>query len=517
MKYLKTLSILAVLFLLIGCQTIGNNSMTNNNNVSTDETVNNVENEQTNDAQTNDGQTNDELTNDEQTNDEQTNDEAIEEVEEVLTFNYLDETQTDSSRAVELIRELSSEKYEGRQAGLAANEMAEDYMVNLFKEIGLESPEGLDYKQLYTQKAAYPVKATEISVIGSDLELEYQIDFTERFLMGQTYYDAEIESEMVYIMNRKQLIEEVELLDGKVLLMTAEVYYDYKTWGRIDKLLADDIEIEAIVVSTEAPAVGMRVARYVHATEGLEFEANDPVLINVSLDVFSDLMKLSEEDAIIKISMDYEVIDAEVANIVGVIPGKNEIGDDETIIIGAHLDHVGNNMNGTYNAGALDNASGISVMTELARAFMAGEQPEDTIVFVGFNGEEDGLLGSQYFAENPPIEYDPKHTKMLNLDMVGSSGEVPLMICTVDYNGKKMQNQLVSLATQMSIDNTSNTFGSSDHVNFSNQGIPSVMLIHLDYAYYHTYMDTVDNAISEERLNDIILLSLAFVDQEAFE
>jgi len=395
--------------------------------------------------------------------------------------------------------------------------MAEDYMVNLFKKIGLESPEGLNYKQLYTQKAAYPVKATEISVVGSDLELEYQIDFTEKFIMGQTYYDAEIESEMVFIMERSQLKDDVELLDGKVLLMTQEVYYDYKTWGRIDKMLADGIEIEAIVVSVEVSAAGMRVARYIQASEGVEFEANDPVFINISSDVFSELTKLSEEDAIIKISMDYEVIDAEVANIVGVIPGKNEIGEDETIIIGAHLDHVGNNMNGTYNAGALDNASGISVMMELAQAFMAGEQPEDTIIFVAFNGEEDGLLGSEYFAENPPIEYDPNHTQMLNLDMVGSSGEVPLMICTLDNNGYEMQSQLVSLSNEMDIVNTSNSFGSSDHVNFSNQGIASVMLIQFDDAYYHTYMDTVDNAISEERLNDIILLSLAFIDQEAFE
>ncbi|MBI9013974.1 MAG: Zn-dependent exopeptidase M28 [Clostridiales bacterium] len=497
MKYLKTLSILAVLFLLIGCQSIGNNNVTNDNAVSTEETVDNVENEPISDGQTDDV--------------------SIKEEEDILTFNYLDETQTDSSRAIELIRELTSKKYDGRQAGTAANELAEDYMVNMFKEIGLESPEGLDYKQLYTQKAAYPVKATEISIVGSDLELEYQVDFTERFLMGQTYYDAEIESEMVYIMDRKQLIEEVSLLDGKVLLMTKEVYYDYKTWGRIDKLLATGIEIEALVVSSEASASGMRVSRYVKASEGLKFEEDDPVLIILSEDSFSKITKLSEEDAIIKISMDYEVIDAEVANIVGIIPGKNEIGEDETLIIGAHLDHLGNNMNGTYNAGALDNASGISVITELARAFMAGEQPEDTIVFVAFNGEEDGLLGSQYFSENPPIEYDPNHTKMLNLDMVGSSGEVPLMICTFDYTGKKMKEDLASLASLMDLDYITEFSGGSDHVNFSNQGVASVMLIQFDDAYYHTYMDTVENAISEKRLNDIILLSLAFVDQEVFE
>jgi len=495
MKYLKTLSILAILFLLIGCQSIGNNTVSNGNNASAEETVDNVDNNQTNNQEN----------------------EEVEEVEEVVLFNHLDETQTDSARAVELIRELSSEKYEGRQAGTEANEMSEDYVADLFAEIGLVSPEGIDYRQLYNQKAAYPVKATELSIVGSDTELIYQVDFTERFTMGQTYYDADFESEMVFVKNTRQLEEDIAALDNKVLLMPQMVYYDYNTWDLIDGLMADGIKINAIIVSTEAPATGMRVARYVHEMPGVEFEENDPVLLNVSLDVFSEMMKLSKEGAKIKCSMDYEVLDVEVANIVGMIPGKNEVGEDETIIIGAHLDHVGNNLNGTYNAGALDNASGISVMMELARAFMAGEQPEDTIIFVAFNGEEDGLLGSQYFAENPPIEYDPKHTKMLNLDMVGSSGEVPLMICTLDNNGYKMQSQLVSLANELAIDNTSNAFGSSDHVNFTNQGIASVMLIHFDDSYYHTYMDTVDNAISEERLNNIILLSLAFVDQEAFE
>lgn len=494
MKYKKKMVILLVMASLVGCQptkTIENNNINGTNESPVTET---------------------------RTIAEETNElESSEAIEPVELFNHLDESSVDVKRALALISELASEKYEGRQAGTEANEMAEDYLADLFSEIGLRSPEGLDYKQLYTQKSAYPLKATEVTVIGSDIKLTYQIDFTERFTMGQTYYDADFESEMVFVMNTKQLKEDVELLNNKVLLITQMVYYAGGTWDLLDGLMADGIKIHAIILSTDAPEAGMRVARYVRESEGVEFEETDPVLLNVDTSVFTDLMKLSKEGRKLKVSMDYEVIDAEVANIVGYIPGKNEVGDDETLIIGAHFDHVGNNMNGTYNAGALDNASGIGVMLELARALMAGEQPEDTVIFIAFNGEEDGLLGSEYFVNNPAHDYNPEFTQMLNLDMVGSSGEVALQISSINPRSNDMLFKLMALSDTMGIENKKSSFGGSDHVNFASKGMAAVMLIHFDGAYYHTYMDTVENAISESRLESVIKLALAFVDSEVYE
>jgi hypothetical protein len=115
-----------------------------------------------------------------------------------------------------------------------------------------------------------------------------------------------------------------------------------------------------------------------------------------------------------------------VRNIVGVLPGSDPSRAKESIVIGAHYDHVG--MGGRLSVtperaeihnGADDNASGTASIIEMARAAVAdrGRFPR-TLVFVAFAGEERGLLGSEHYVQHPrlPIE---STVAMLNLDMVG--------------------------------------------------------------------------------------------------
>lgn len=105
-------------------------------------------------------------------------------------------------------------------------------------------------------------------------------------------------------------------------------------------------------------------------------------------------------------------------NVMGKIEGKNP---DEIVIIGAHYDHLGVDplLDGDkiYN-GADDNASGVAAVLQIARAFMAsGVQPERTIIFALWDGEEKGLLGSEHFMLNFP---EPEKIKgYLNFDMIG--------------------------------------------------------------------------------------------------
>lgn len=107
-----------------------------------------------------------------------------------------------------------------------------------------------------------------------------------------------------------------------------------------------------------------------------------------------------------------------LANVMGKIEGKNP---DEYVIIGAHYDHLGVDplLDGDqiYN-GADDNASGVSAVLQIARAFMeSGVQPERTIIFALWDGEEKGLLGSEYFMQEWE---DPSKIKgYLNFDMIG--------------------------------------------------------------------------------------------------
>jgi Zn-dependent M28 family amino/carboxypeptidase len=119
-------------------------------------------------------------------------------------------------------------------------------------------------------------------------------------------------------------------------------------------------------------------------------------------------------------------------NVIGVLEGKGPL-KDETVVIGAHYDHVGYGLwgsNGGEKAagqihnGADDNGSGTTGLMELARRFGAIKNREGRrIVFVAFSGEEHGLDGSRFYCKEPLFPLD-KTTTMLNLDMIGRTKPV---------------------------------------------------------------------------------------------
>lgn len=109
-------------------------------------------------------------------------------------------------------------------------------------------------------------------------------------------------------------------------------------------------------------------------------------------------------------------------NILCRIDGKNP---DEYVIVGAHYDHLGFDpmLDGDkiYN-GADDNASGVSAVVQIARAFVAsGQKPMRTVIIALWDGEEKGLLGSRYFTENCPFIEQIKG--YLNFDMIGRNNK----------------------------------------------------------------------------------------------
>ena len=112
-------------------------------------------------------------------------------------------------------------------------------------------------------------------------------------------------------------------------------------------------------------------------------------------------------------------------NVIGVLEGIDPILKSEAIVIGAHYDHLGRGGLGSLAAnsseihhGADDNASGTAAVLELARQFSAEKKNKRTIIFIAFSGEEEGLLGSDYYVNHPSWPLD-KSVAMINLDMVG--------------------------------------------------------------------------------------------------
>lgn len=112
-------------------------------------------------------------------------------------------------------------------------------------------------------------------------------------------------------------------------------------------------------------------------------------------------------------------------NVIGILEGTDAVLKNEAIIIGAHYDHLGKGGMGSLAAnsteihyGADDNASGTSALIELARTFAQAKNNKRTLIFIAFGGEEEGLLGSRYYTNNPVFPLD-KTVAMINMDMIG--------------------------------------------------------------------------------------------------
>jgi aminopeptidase YwaD len=137
----------------------------------------------------------------------------------------------------------------------------------------------------------------------------------------------------------------------------------------------------------------------------------------------------------IALSTDVVRKSAPAANVVGVLEGSDPKLRDEAIVIGAHYDHLGRGGEGSLatregeiHHGADDNASGTAGLLELARLFsQERRRMRRTIVFVAFGGEEEGLVGSSFYVQNParPLE---KTVAMINMDMIGRLKEGALTV-----------------------------------------------------------------------------------------
>lgn len=206
-------------------------------------------------------------------------------------------------------------------------------------------------------------------------------------------------------------------------------------------------------------------------------------------------------------------------NVIGILPGTNPQLAGQSLVIGAHYDHLGTGWpdvraahQGKIHHGADDNASGIAVMLELARQIVPKWQPERTIIFVAFTGEEAGLLGSRHYVSNAGDYPAEKIAAMLNLDTVGRLGNNPVTLF-----GTGTARELVHVfrgagfVTGIPVNAVQDDFGSSDQAAFIQAGIPAVQFFASAHEDYHAPGDTVD------KIDSAGLVKVAAILKEATE
>jgi len=176
-------------------------------------------------------------------------------------------------------------------------------------------------------------------------------------------------------------------------------------------------------------------------------------------------------------------------NVVAMLPGSDPTLAGEYVVYTAHLDHIGElhsksseaGQQDLINNGAMDNASGISVMLETARIFSEAKRPGRSVLFIAVTAEEKGLVGSEYFAMNPTVPIESIVSEV-NLDMpvlLYEFGDVIAFGAEHSSLGDVVRDAAHSYGVELSPDPfpEQSIFVRSDHYRFVQQGIPSVFLV----------------------------------------
>jgi aminopeptidase YwaD len=200
----------------------------------------------------------------------------------------------------------------------------------------------------------------------------------------------------------------------------------------------------------------------------------------------------------------------EAYNVIGILEGNDSVLRNEAIVIGAHYDHLGKGGRGSLavnstetHHGADDNASGVSAMLELARALAKEKKNKRTLVFIAFGGEEEGLLGSKFYVNNPAVPL-ARTVAMINLDMVGRLNENKLTVGGIgtasEWNeAVKRKNDIMfdtnngyGVGGKFALQLNEDGFGPSDHSSFYGKQIPVLFFFTGTHGDYHKPSDTAD-------------------------
>lgn len=212
-------------------------------------------------------------------------------------------------------------------------------------------------------------------------------------------------------------------------------------------------------------------------------------------------------------------------NVVAWLEGSDPVLKNEVIIIGGHYDHIGfekepqGKSDFIYN-GADDNASGTSGVLAVAKAFATmAENPQRSVIFIAFAGEEKGLLGSSTYVHRPlwPLN---KTVAMINLDMIARNDPDSVQILGARQNpglAKVVRKENKEIGFKLAVSKSKYLEGGSDHVPFFKSGVPVIFFFTGLHEDYHQVTDNPDriNADKAARVSRLAFLTAWAVANES--
>lgn len=361
----------------------------------------------------------------------------------------------DTYNVLNNIKELSSSAYEGRLAGSEGNLKASEYIINELKNNSIDSYNA-NFEEVFKVKAPRAISGSPSLTLKSPdgslyKEFKYGVDFKEdllnfkenTFSFGEKFRDSKL-----YIFTQSIVVQNSQ---GTFMLYVGDNSSDFRS--------------------------------------SFLYNAPYSMYISITKNVYDEILDMLGKGYTLDCFIPIKVVDTDISNIVGKIKGK-----DSTLpplILSAHFDHLGIDLDGNLYSGALDNASGISFLLELSKTLASLPKPDRDIIILALNGEEFGLLGSKDFATTHLSSIN--ESKVINFDMVASTEENSLSIISGKYvRNSELIDDLSNILEDNKIYYTKKFEDVSDHAPFNSLGIDGVTLGFEDYSNIHTPNDTYE-------------------------
>jgi len=445
----------------------------------------------------------------------------------LLLFSCQGSSQVTIKELQEHIKYLSSDSLKGRLTGSPGDSLAAEYIKSKFLSYGLIPLTGDGFQRFKVTKRVVAGKANALSVNGinyvvgkdftppafsSNAELKSVVVFTgygfnisSDSLKWNDYNDLDVKGKWVLILrgdpetdNSKSKFIPFSADRDKALLakdmgaagvlMVSGVGLDPQ--DNFDPLSTEGYSVDIPVLKIKREVADVILSSSKNTIAVLEKKLND------TRKPFSFLTK-SMVDGKSEIVREL----ANTRNVVMLLPGEDPKFKDEYIILGAHFDHLGMGGPGSgsraldtigIHHGADDNASGVAMMLELAEKFAKTKgSHKRSILCIAFTGEEEGLLGSKHFTDDPVINLS-KVNAMINLDMVGRLNETNNLQISGVGTAAGLKN-LVYAKTDTSVIKltlSNEGYGPSDHSSFYGKNIPVLFYFTGAHMDYHTPTDT---------------------------
>ncbi|MCK3685970.1 M28 family peptidase [Maribellus sp. YY47] len=426
-----------------------------------------------------------------------------------------------SNEILGYVEELSAPQYKGRLSGSPEYMAAAEWCAGKFREWGIQPANNGSYFQFF--KNEYSEVPSLGEVIYSNGDNKRTLKFPDEYLPGSNSASGTVDANLVYVgygITAPELdYDDYKNVDvkGKIIVLesgipytkndttmakwTPYAYHRYKFRNAVKHGAAgmiytnltanpNTVNIDGFVYAHVSPdLIGQ-----IFSDAGKDYAETQKQLQNGEIPSFA--FGAGQK---IKITAQTKYFpDARSCNVVGMIEGSDPVLKEEVIIIGGHLDGQGQ-LGDVAFPSALDNGSGVADILGAAKAFASSEiKPERSILFILIGGEECGLYGSKYYAENPlfPIT---KTRLMINLDMVGNGTGFFLTggKTYVDlYRHFETANE-AWIHRKLQTNAVTKNYGRprSDASNFENAGIPTFSLWtsgSVYPVYYHHPKDKTD-------------------------